>query len=252
MRSMRGKLDAQLEVFNQIHRFTQSAFAVSSQTDLVNIQAEGVVDAFQLETGLILLLDIGGEKFTIFGSCNYDRSVTEFPVSREWLARPELLDFKRQRVIVESPPEGASPFVCLGFVHAIYLPFFNNLHKMEGVILGGITGESAPFYEFHPEIISGSFMVYCQNMNGIYNNRIALDQAKAAGEAKSRFLSNLSHEIRTPMNAIIGMTQIANRTGDLEEMRKCIAQINISSRHLLRLVNDVLDMSKIEEGKLVL
>ncbi|MDR2743570.1 MAG: response regulator [Treponema sp.] len=252
MRSIRGRLDAQLEVFNQIHRFTMRAFSAPSQRDLVNIQAEGVVDAFQLETGVVLLLDMAGEKFTLFGSCNYNREAVEFPVSREWLARPELLDFKRQKVIVESPPGQSSPFASLGLVHAVYLPFFNNLHKMEGIILGGITSESEAFYEFLPEVISASFMVYCQNMNGIYNNRIALDQAKAAGEAKSRFLSNLSHEIRTPMNAIIGMTQIAARSGDLEEMRKCITQINISSRHLLRLVNDVLDMSKIEEGKLVL
>jgi CheY-like chemotaxis protein len=54
------------------------------------------------------------------------------------------------------------------------------------------------------------------------------------------------------MNAVIGMTQIAERSRDINELRRCIAQINISSRHLLGLVNDVLDMSKIEEGKLVL
>jgi signal transduction histidine kinase/CheY-like chemotaxis protein len=252
MRSMRERLDSQLEIFKQIHRFTLRAFSAPSRRDLANIQAEGVVDAFQLETGVVLLLDMAGEKFTLFGSCNYNHEAVVFPVSREWLARPELLDFKRQKVIVESPPEQSSPFFSLGLVHAVYLPFFNNLHKMEGVILGGITRESEAFYDFLPEVISASFMVYCQNMNGIYNNRIALDQAKAAGEAKSRFLSNLSHEIRTPMNAIIGMTQIAARSGDQEEMRRCITQIGISSRHLLRLVNDVLDMSKIEEGKLVL
>jgi signal transduction histidine kinase/CheY-like chemotaxis protein len=252
MRSMRRKLDAQLEIFNQIHRFTRRAFSAASWLEIVNIQAEGVVDAFQLETSLILLLDMSGEKFTLAGSCNYNQDATEFPISREWLARPELLDFKRQKVVVESPPGPSSPFACLGLVHAVYQSYFDNLHKMEGLVLGGITRESEVFYDFLPEVISGSFMMYCQNMNGIYNNRIALDQAKAAGKAKSRFLSNLSHEIRTPMNAIIGMTQIANRSGDEEEMRKCITQINISSRHLLRLVNDVLDMSKIEEGKLVL
>jgi signal transduction histidine kinase len=252
MRSIRRSLDAQLEIFNQIHRFTLRAFSAASRFEIVNIQAEGVVDAFQLEIGLVLLLDMSGEKFTLLGSCNYNQEADEFPVSREWLARPELLDFKRRKVMVESPPGPVSPFAGMGLVHAVYLPFFNNLHKMEGVIMGGVTKESEPFYEFLPNIIAASFIVYCQNMNGIYNNRLALDQAKAAGEAKSRFLSNLSHEIRTPMNAIIGMTQIANRGGDLEEMRRCITQINISSRHLLRLVNDVLDMSKIEEGKLVL
>lgn len=95
-------------------------------------------------------------------------------------------------------------------------------------------------------------MVYCQQMNGIYNNLAAINQAHEAGRAKSQFLANLSHEIRTPMNAIIGMTQIAPRSQNMEDIHKYINQIDISSQHLLGLLNDVLDISKIEEGKLVL
>ncbi len=79
----------------------------------------------------------------------------------------------------------------------------------------------------------------------------ALENARSANTAKSRFLSHMSHEIRTPLNAIIGMTAIAlSRIGERARIEDCLTKIGLSSRHLLGLINDVLDMSKIEEGKL--
>lgn len=81
----------------------------------------------------------------------------------------------------------------------------------------------------------------------------ALDNAKAASEAKSRFLSNMSHDIRTPMNAIVGMTAIAAaHVDDHDRVIECLKKINFSSKHLINLINDVLDMSKIESGKMSL
>ena len=70
-----------------------------------------------------------------------------------------------------------------------------------------------------------------------------------ASRAKSDFLSRMSHEMRTPMNAIIGMAKIAENTEDLDKLKYCLATIGTSSTHLLELINDVLDMSKIEAGK---
>ncbi|MDR1684959.1 MAG: response regulator [Desulfovibrio sp.] len=252
MRIMRNKLDNQIELFRQIHRFTQRAFGAASGVELANILAEGVVDVFQLETAATLLLDVSGDRLKLYGSCNFNSDESEFPVAREWLAKPELLDFKRQAVVKESPPGPDSPFRPLALAHVICMPLFDNARRTEGIILGGITLEGAILYDFAFESLASSFRVYCRTMNGIYNNLSALDQAKAAGRAKSRFLSNLSHEIRTPMNAIVGMTQIASRSETLEEIKKCTAQIDASSRYLLGLLNDVLDMSKIEEGKLLL
>jgi signal transduction histidine kinase/CheY-like chemotaxis protein/iron only hydrogenase large subunit-like protein len=75
------------------------------------------------------------------------------------------------------------------------------------------------------------------------------EQALAGTQAKSDFLSQMSHEIRTPMNAIIGMTKIAAHTNDVGRLKYCLSTINASSNHLLGLINDVLDMSKIEAGK---
>jgi len=77
----------------------------------------------------------------------------------------------------------------------------------------------------------------------------ALRKANEASNAKSNFLSSMSHEIRTPMNAIIGMTQIAAKTNDVDKLKYCLTNIENSSSHLLGLLNDILDMSKIEAGK---
>jgi len=73
--------------------------------------------------------------------------------------------------------------------------------------------------------------------------------AEQGSRAKSDFLSRMSHEIRTPMNAIIGMTSIGMSTSDIERMKYCFAKIEDASKHLLGIINDILDMSKIEAGK---
>jgi signal transduction histidine kinase len=252
MRAIRHRLDGQIELFRQIHRFTQRAFTAPTAEELADILSEGVVDVFQLETGAAFKLDVSGDRLDLFGSCNFNYPDVEFSVSMEWLRKPELHGFKGRSVITESPPGTDSPFARIGLSYTVCAPIFGNDRKMAGVILGGITEEGALIYDRMPEEFSSSFLVYCQTMNGIYNNLIALDQARAGMRAKSMFLSSLSHEIRTPMNAIIGMTQIASHSDKPEEMKKCISQIDMSSRHLLGLLNDVLDMSKIDEGKLVL
>ena len=83
--------------------------------------------------------------------------------------------------------------------------------------------------------------------------REALSLAQTASAAKSQFLSNMSHDIRTPMNAIVGLTTIAKaHLHEPERMAACLDRIQSSSRHLLSLINDVLDMGKIESGKIVL
>ncbi len=80
----------------------------------------------------------------------------------------------------------------------------------------------------------------------------AKEAADAASQAKSRFLANMSHEIRTPMNAVMGMLKIAGNCTELDRIRKCLATAEASSKHLLDIINDILDISKIESGKLEL
>jgi signal transduction histidine kinase len=77
----------------------------------------------------------------------------------------------------------------------------------------------------------------------------ARELAEQSTKAKSDFLSRMSHEMRTPMNAIIGMTNIALDSDDPDRKEYCLEKIGEASRHLLGVINDILDMSKIESGK---
>jgi len=105
---------------------------------------------------------------------------------------------------------------------------------------------------------SGSLLIANSLLRDEMNNNIrlgaaklesALEKAEAASQAKSNFLSNMSHEIRTPMNAIIGMTAIGKSAPDLKKKDYAFEKIEGASSHLLDIINDILEMSKIEAGK---
>ena len=81
---------------------------------------------------------------------------------------------------------------------------------------------------------------------------IVARKAETAAHAKSEFLSRMSHDIRTPMNAIIGLTHLAYGENDIQVVREYLHKIDSSSNFLLGLINDILDMSKIENGELTL
>ena len=91
--------------------------------------------------------------------------------------------------------------------------------------------------------------VHLQHAVDITELLAAKEQAEQGSRSKSEFLSRMSHEMRTPMNAIIGMTGIAKNSDDPAKKEYCLDRIDEASRHLLGVINDVLDMSKIEADK---
>jgi signal transduction histidine kinase len=97
------------------------------------------------------------------------------------------------------------------------------------------------------------FMALFYDTTEITRARLEAERARELAEqstkAKSDFLSRMSHEMRTPMNAIIGMTNIAMGSGDPGRKEYCLEKIKDASAHLLGVINDILDMSKIESGK---
>ncbi|MCL2765311.1 MAG: ATP-binding protein [Treponema sp.] len=107
------------------------------------------------------------------------------------------------------------------------------------------TDNEKSFVAITASTIAGAIML------DIYNTKIkdAITKATATSKAKSEFLSNMSHEMRTPMNAIINMTKIAKNTSDTERISYALEKIGDASSHLLGVINDILDMSKIEANK---
>ena len=110
-----------------------------------------------------------------------------------------------------------------------------------------------PFYALGCLLGSCVLHVYVVGDEDLQNKEmleVALNQAEAANRAKTTFLNSMSHDIRTPMNAIIGYTGLASSHIDnREQVQDYLAKIGQSSEHLLSLINDVLDMSRIESGK---
>jgi signal transduction histidine kinase len=106
--------------------------------------------------------------------------------------------------------------------------------------------KDVPFAELVGGLIDNALLLKLKQAELVSETK----RAEASAQAKSTFLANMSHEIRTPLNAIIGMSNLASSTGDIERIKEYISKVNVSAIHLLGVINDILDMSKIEAGKL--
>lgn len=105
--------------------------------------------------------------------------------------------------------------------------------------------------------IVGGVMLLILLIDGIYilgiNRRLhsAAKIAQQASDAKTQFLSSMSHDIRTPLNAVLGMTELAQtHLGNTDYVRECLRKISVSGNHLLTLINDILEISRVESGKI--
>lgn len=124
----------------------------------------------------------------------------------------------------------------------IAIPLSDREHYSGSVILAGIP-EAIVLQEESRNILL--------ELGTVIQNQMNRQRHDEAARAKSEFLARMSHEIRTPMNGIIGMTEIALRPGQTEQSRReCLEKVRKSSHYLLGLLNDILDMSKIESGKM--
>jgi len=115
-----------------------------------------------------------------------------------------------------------------------------------------VCGESIRDKDGNVNRVAGAIMDITEDKKILLNTQKLRIDAEEANKAKSTFLSNMSHEIRTPLNAIIGMTTIGKMAADIVKKDNAFFKIEGASKHLLGVINDVLDMSKIEANKLEL
>jgi signal transduction histidine kinase/CheY-like chemotaxis protein len=172
---------------------------------------------------------------------------------------PEWADLLSGGKIISGPISGLSPTARkrLGPYNVysiLVIPVFLQEH-----FWGFVSFDDCHRERFFPEdeesiLRSGSLLMANALVRGemMYSLVQAREQALSSAKAKSEFLANMSHEIRTPMNAIIGMTTIAKSSGEIERKDYCLSKIENASVHLLGVINDILDMSKIDANKLEL
>jgi len=113
-------------------------------------------------------------------------------------------------------------------------------------------GETIRDNDGNPIYVAGALMDVTEEKNILLNTEKLRQEAEVASRSKSNFLSSMSHEMRTPMNAIIGMTIIGKKSDDIVQKNHALNKIGDASSHLLGVINDVLDMAKIEANKLEL
>ena len=133
----------------------------------------------------------------------------------------------------------------------IFIPFRRLMHSLEE------EGQTGGIYGVGRDDEFGSLARTIRDMKARLdaNNAdllAAMEQAENASRAKTEFLANMSHEMRTPMNTVIGMSKIARNADDPARVHYCLSKIETASAHLIGVINDILDMSKIESGKLEL
>ena len=174
----------------------------------------------------------------------YDENI---PTWEEPLSKGDCIN----SLVRDRPPEEQEQLTPQGILSILIVPIFLK-DRFWGFIGFDDCHNETLFSENEVVILkSGSLLI----ANAMLRNDItqelavALEEAQAASRAKSEFLSNMSHEIRTPLNAVIGMTSIGISTTELDRKQYCFNKIASASKHLLGVVNDVLDMSKIEAGK---
>ena len=184
-------------------------------------------------------------EFTV--DISYDDNI---PGWKEKFMRRECVN----NLVKDMSPEEQAQLTPQGIISILTVPVF--LREEFWGFVGFDDCHNERIFTHNEESIlrSGSLLIAYALLRHDMTQRLetALKESNAASVAKGNFLSNMSHEMRTPMNAIIGMTAIGKKADDIDEKNQALNKIGEASTHLLGIINDILDMSKIEADKMEL
>lgn len=172
-----------------------------------------------------------------------------FPDWKVRMAEGNFIAFEGNKL----PKEFVEDFDIANAKRVMLIPIY--LHGDFWGMIGFTRDEDIDFYDYEAEtIMTGAVIIASSVSRNETFGRINMDRDKAIANtlAKGEFLSRMSHELRTPLNAIIGMTNIALREKDSKKVLEHIKKVESSSQLLLNIINDILDISKIDAGKLEL
>ncbi|MDD5295641.1 MAG: response regulator [Rhodocyclaceae bacterium] len=179
-------------------------------------------------------------------------NVNQYACDMLGYTREEMLGLRVPDIARNFPPE-AFQMTAYSVRQGQTQPFESENCAKDGRV---IPVEITPYFLEGTQDQAAHFIVFARDISQRKQGEQALLEAKEAAEvatrAKSTFLANMSHEIRTPMNAIIGLTHMLRRADPRPEQAERLAKITGAADHLLSVINDILDISKIEADKLVL
>ncbi len=216
---------------------------------------------------ILNIIDATSQLFTRFALVDYERNAYEYLENKKSTAPEkgsytELMSYLSKRYIESGDGEKTADVISPEYVKSHLtkdVPYLQHEYEID---MNGRRWENVSIICISRKNGKPERVLYAiQDVTALKEReqqiRLALknstEAAEAANRAKSDFLARMSHDIRTPMNAIMGMTAVAAmHIDDKERLTDCLSKITISSRHLLALINDVLDMSKIESGKVSL